>query len=787
MNMLQRVLVRDLWHMRGPLLAAACVVACGIAVLVAVRGTYQSLRFAQSDYYQSHRFADVFAHLKRAPQGLAATIRALPGVARAETRLVVEAMVDVPGLSEPAMARMVTFEGQDASELHHLQIVQGQAIQSGALDQVLVSQAFAEANKLRVGDRLVTLLHGRLKEWVIQGMALSPEFIYEVGNGMLFPDNRRYGVLWVPHEALAPAFDMQGAFNDVILSMSQGASEPALVDALNEILRDYGGLDAHGRDLQLSHRFLTDELMELDVMTSILPSLFLSVSAFLLYMVLSRLVATQRTQIGLLKAFGCTNAQVGLHYAGFAAATVLMGWLLGLPLGWGLGHLFVGVYRDFFHFPTLQFQLDPVLVGWCLLVSVVSASAGALHSVGQAVQLAPAEAMRPQSPATDRWSSGMFRWVRIGGAASVRMILRQLVRRPWRAMATILGMACAIGLMLVGRFAMDSPRFMLTVQFNDVQREDVRVTYSELRGPQAALSLSRLDGVMEVESFRTLPVWMVQGHRRKRITVMGLSRSDGMHQLLDSQMRLVALPDTGLALSTKLAQLLAVGPGDVVRLESLEGQRAQWVVPVTAVIDEMIGLGAYMRADAMADLLQEDHASSGALLRVRSDLAPALYAQLKQMAAIAGVALRGVTQQSLHDSMQRSFYFFSAILSVFAGMIVFGMVYNSARIALSERGKELACLSVLGFSQNEVLFLLLGEQAALLLVAIPVGWGMGYAWCAALVPMFDRDLFRVPLVIEGISYLGTAVVACAAAVLSGVLVARQVRQLDLIAVLKARE
>lgn len=786
-NMLGRMLWRDAWHLRGPLIAAALVVACGIAVLVATRGTHQSLLMAQTDYYQTHRFADVFAHLRRAPDSLAEQIRQWPGVDQLQTRLVVEVTVDVPGLVEPAMAKLVSMPSTHRPMLNDVQLVRGRYLDAGASDQVLVSEAFAQANGLQVGDSLGAVLHGRKKSLVIVGIALSPEFVYEVGGGMIFPDNRRYGVMWIAHETLAPAFDMQGAFNDVSLSLGRGANEPEVIAALDNLLLRYGGLSAHGRDLQLSHRFLTDELGELGVMTTALPSLFLAVSAFLLYLVLSRLVATQRTQIGLLKAFGLSDGRVGLHYLAFAVLTVAIGLLVGVPLGLALGRMFVEIYRDFFHFPSLYFVADPALIGWCVGLSLLSAGAGALLSVRRAIGLAPAEAMRPESPATYRAGTGLQHGWALALPASVRMIVRNLMRRPGRALGSVLGIACAMGLLLLGRFAMDAPTHMLSVQFNQVQREDVMVTYNEALGPRAVLEMGAMDGVIQVEPFRAMPAWLQHGHRRKRIDVMGLMPGNGLHQLLDANLQPVDLPPQGLVLSAKLANLLGVVPGDRLTLAALEGRRPVLDMPVVAVVDEMLGLGAYMDAGALARLLGEEHTSSGAYLRIESDKAQQVYERLKRMPAVAGVVIAHALQQSVRATMERAFFFFSGILLVLACVIIAGMVYNSARIALSERGNELASLSVLGFTQREVTFLLLGEQALVLALAMPVGLGVGYGLCAMLVPMFDRELFRVPLVITPWSYAYAVMAAMVASILSGVLVARRIRQLDLIAVLKTRE
>jgi putative ABC transport system permease protein len=784
---LTRMLLRDLWHLRGQVLAAALVVACGIGTLVATRGTYESLLMARSSYYQTHRFADVFARLQRAPESVADDIRRIPGVAQVRTRVVADVTLDVPGLAEPATGRLVSVPERRTPMLNDLQLVRGSYLAPGAADQVLVSEAFATANRLGLGDTLGAVLHGRWKTLTIVGIALSPEFIYEIGNGMLFPDNRRFGVLWMAREALGPAFDLQGAFNDVALTLARGAREQDVITALDGLIQPYGGLSAYARADQLSNRILDDELTEIGITTTFIPALFLGVAAFLLYVVLSRLVATQRTQIGLLKAFGRSNLRVGLHYLWLALATFAIGLVLGLPVGRVLGGLFVDVYKAYFHFPDLHLAVSPGLLLSALGFTLLAAAAGAITAVWRAVQLPPAEAMRPEPPAPFR-AGAMDR----GGLArrlpsSLRMIARNLTRQPWKAALSTLGIAFAVGLMVLGRFGMDGAEYMMAVQFDQVQRDDVTVLYSEPRESRARWEVAGLPGVVQAESFRAVPAWLRHENRAKRIEVTGLPPRHDLRQLLDKALRPVQLPAEGLLLGAKLAQILGVVPGDTVTMEALEGSRSVRRVPVAGLVDEMLGLGAYMDAGALGRLLNEDNRVSGAHLRVQADQAAALYAQLKRMPAVGGVAVRGAVLASLRETLDRSFTFFSLMLALFSCVIVGGMVYNSARIALSERGHELASLCVLGFTQREVTFLLLGEQAVLTVLAIPLGLAIGYGLCALLVPVFDRDMFRLPLVIGKWTCIYPALAACLAAVVSGLLVARRIRRLDLIAVLKTRE
>ena len=784
---LTRMLLRDLWHLRGQVLAAALVMACGIGTFVATQSTYQSLVVARATYYDSYRFADVFARLKRAPEGLAAEIRQIPGVAQVQTRVVMDVTLDVPGLAEPATGRLVSIPSHPTPILNDLYLVRGRYVAPERADEALASETFANANGLEVGDKLGAIINGRWKDLTVVGIALSPEYIYEVGNGMLFPDNKRFGVLWMSREALGPAFSMEGAFNDVALSLAAGAEEAEVIARLDRLLQRYGGLSAYARSDQLSYRFLADELGEIEIMTTFVPALFLGVAVFLLYIVLSRLVSMQRAQIGLLKAFGRSDVRVGLHYLQFAVATVGIGLILGVPLGLYLGNVFVGIYRDYFHFPHLILEIDPALLLIAVAISLVVASVGALAAVRRAAALPPAEAMRPEPPA--RFRAGFIEragFVRLL-PSSARMIVRNLTRKPWKALLSVLGIAFAVGLMVVGRFALDAVNHMMMVQFELVQRDDVTVLFNDPRPASAAFDVARLPGVLRAEPFRVAPVWLRHAHRSKRVEVVGLSPGMDLRQLIDRQLRPVSVPPEGLVLTAKLAQMLGVSPGDSVTMEVLEGSRTVREVPVAGVVDELLGLGAYMDARALARLLREDGSISGAYVQLDTSREPQLYAYLKRTPAVAGVVIRNAMQKSIQDTMDRSFTFFSAILALFASVIVVGMVYNSVRIALSERGNELASLRVLGFTQREITVILLGEQASLTLWAIPLGLAIGYGLCALLVPAFDREMFRLPLVVGKWSYIYPVAAALTAALCSGLLVARRLRHLDLIAVLKTRE
>jgi putative ABC transport system permease protein len=787
MSALNRKLIRDLLHLRGQVIAISLVVACGVAVFVTTRTAYDSLLISQATYYANYRFADVFAILKRAPEALAARIAAVPGIATVRTRVVFEVIVDVPGLAEPATGRLVSIPERRVPVLNDLYLRRGRYVEPGRRDEVIVGEAFAQANHLDVGDTLGAVLNGRWERLRIVGIALSPEYVYEIRGTDIFPDNRRFGVLWMSRDAMGPAFNMDGAFNDVVLALAPGADEAEVIGRLDRLLERYGGLGAYGRRDQLSHRFLSDEIAQNRIFGAVLPAIFLGVAAFLLNIVLSRVVSLQRDQIAVLKAFGYSNLTVGVHYLQFALVAVLLGAVLGTGLGLWLGALINRMYVDFYRFPVLRYEVGPTVITLAVGVAAAAALLGAWSAVRRALALPPAEAMRPEPPARFRPGllerSGVQRWL----SSPARMILRNVTRRPTRAALSILGMAFAVAILILGRYFVDAIRYIADVQFRIVQRDDVTVTFHDPLPARTRYAIEHLPGVLTSEPFRAVAARLRFGHRTRRTGLMGLAPQGRLHRLIDQHLHPLEVPPEGVLLTTKLAEILDVSPGDMLTVEVLEGERPVRTVPVVGVVDELVGLSAYMDVRALNRLMREGGSVSGAFLSVDARQAPQLYSELKQMPAVGGVAIRTVALQSFEDTLARSMGIFTTVLVLFACVIAVAMVYNAARIALSERGRELASLRVLGFTRGEVAVLLLGEQALLTLLAIPLGSLIGYEICALLARQYQWELFRLPLVVRGDNYAFAFLVVMAAALLSGLVVRRRLDRLDLVEVLKTRE
>jgi putative ABC transport system permease protein len=787
MRAIDRKLVRDILHMKGQVIAICAVIACGVATFVMSLSALEALQGTQQTYYDRYRFAQIFAGLKRAPNTLAARIARIPGVAHVQTRVVREVLLDVPGLIEPAVGKLVSIPETPRIELNALHIRAGRWIEPGHDSEVIASEGFAQAHGFQIGDHVTAIINGRKKQLEIVGLALSPEYVYTIRMGSLVPDDKRYGIFWMGHRALAAAFNMEGGFNDVALDLSPRADEQEVIERLDALIEPFGGFGAHGRRDQISNRFLSDEIRQLQRMGTIIPSIFLAVAAFLLNVVLSRIIALQRDQIAALKAFGYSNVAVGIHYLKLVLLVVLVGVIAGSVVGARLGFSITQVYTRFYKFPMLLYALPPKVVVMALAISALAGVVGTLNVIRRAIALPPAEAMRPEPPSNYRPTI----LERLGLAQFLtqpsRMVLRHIERRPLKAFFSAFGMALAVAILMLGRFSADSLEYILDVQFGLQQRQDIGVNFVEPTSMSGLFALQHLPGVIYAEPSRMTPVRFQHGHLERRTIILGLPDAPRLHLLMDEELRNVTLPKEGLVINTKLAELLEVKVGDVITVEVLEGERPVREVPVVALMQEFLGTFAYMNLRALNRLLHEGDALNEAYLSADARSIDALYAQLKKTPRISGITIKNISIRSFRETIMENMLQMQFFNVVFACIIAFGVVYNTARIALSERGRELASLRVLGLTRGEISFILLGELAVLTLLSLPLGIGLGWGLVRIVCMFLDTEMYRIPFIIAPATYGFSVLVVVVAAILSGLVVRRRLDHLDLIAVLKTRE
>ncbi len=786
MKSLDRKLLRDLWSLKTQVVSIALVIACGIGGFIGTFSTYASLLWSRDDYYAASRFPHVFAAAKRAPLSALDAVRAVPGVAEVQARVVRDAQLSIPGVLPPMIARLIGEDFERPSAMNRLTLTSGRWPAPGVRGEVVVNQRFLEARNLKLGERLNVLLNGKLERLTLVGTALSPEYIFATrGGGM--PDDEWFAVLWTDARTLAAAFNMEGAFNSLLVRVARDASLDAVIAALDRILEPYGALSAVSREDQVSHRIISNESDQQRVFGTVLPAVFLLVAGFILNVVLHRQVNVQRGEIAALKALGYDDRRIAGHYLRFAAVIVLLGTASGVALGWWLGTGMTGLYTDLFHFPRFHYFVPGWIVLAATLAALAAAFGGALAATPGNLRLRAAEALRPPAPAEFR----PLLLERLGYAhllsSAQRMIMRNLERRPVRAAATVAGIVGSVALLIAGTFWGDSLDWFIDVQFNQVQRADVHVGFAEPLSHGVRRELARLPGVAEVEVSRAIPVRLRAGHRTYRTGITGVEDGATLPRILEAGLRAATPAPGGVLLTTRLAERLGVRPGDRLIAELLEGKRVRAEVTVTGTVREMAGMNAWMRLDELNRLARESPVVSAAGLSVERAQESALLERLKQMPAAAVVIVNRSLVETFQETTARNVMFFTMVLRIFAATIAVGVVYNNARIQLAERAWELASLRVLGFTRREVSVLLLGELAVEIALAIPLGFVAGFWLAALLVALMQQEAIEFPLVIFPTTYLYAGAVVLAAGVLSALIVRNRIDNLDLVAVLKTRE
>lgn len=787
MSALDIKLLRDLRRLWAQVLAIALVIGGGGATYVLAVGSYRSLDETRIAYYERYGFADVFALAKRAPRSLLDQIGQIPGVAAVDGRIARLALLDIPGYAEPASAQFISLPDYSEPVLNRIYLRQGRLPQSASADEVVVTDAFAQAHGFSPGAHFSALLNGRKRELTIVGTALSPEFIYTVGPGDIMPDDRRFGVVWMSETTLASVYDLKGAFSSVAVRLQPGTSEREVIARLDALLDPYGGQAAYGRKDQTSHAWVDHELDMLKNMSRTLPPIFLLVSAFLVNLTMCRLVALERELVGLMKAIGYGNMAIAIHYLKFIVIIVLIGILLGGVTGTWLGLRVTALFGDFFRFPFLIFSKGPDLYVVAGLLSAAAAIVGGVRALREVIGLPAAVAMQP--PAPQFFHQLLPAAVDLGSLLSqpAVMTMRNIARHPARAFFTALGMALATAILVVSLFMRDTMEQLIDVTYFLTDRQDATVGFIEKRAHAAVKQMERVAGVLAAEPFREVPVRIRHGSIERRIMLSGRPGNADLKRIVDTDLRSIKLPDSGIAISSMLGDILGVRTGDTVEIDLLEGARRTVTLPVIALIEDYFGIRGMMEISALSRLIRDDDAVSSVNLRLDDTQLETFYAAVKSMPVVSGVALQQASLVNFRGIVALLITTMASIYTGLAAVIAFGVVYNSARIALSERARELASLRVLGFTRAEVLRILLFELALLTLLAQPPGWLIGYGLAWIMKTNLAGELMRVRGAVEHSTYLMASGIVLIAAAASALVVRSRINRLDLVAVLKTRD
>jgi putative ABC transport system permease protein len=784
---LDKKLLRDLARLRGQVVTIALVIACGISQLVAFVTLYRSLEASRDSFYAETRFGDLFVHVDRAPRSVLARIAEIPGVGQVDGRVTGDFRLKVAGVTAPLLGRFLSLDGTPEARLDSLFIEEGRSVAPGSGNEVVVNELFAQSRGLRPGGWMVAVIDGREVKLHIVGIATSPEYVITMNPNSGFPDASTFSVSWMDGDALAKAMGLSGEVNDVVLRVGGDANLADVTAAVDRLLAPYGGSGAVARDRQPSARSLDSKIEQYRSLSRFVPVVFLGVAAFLLNIVLSRIVGTQREQIATLKALGYDTAAVARHYLLLALAVCALGGILGVALGFGEGELAVRALLRYFNLPALVFRFDPMAAVIGVVAGLVAGVFGALSAVRRVVRLPAAEAMQPEPPesfkATFIERLGLDRLVGVSG----RMVMRDIERHPLRLALSSLSVALATSIILVGTTMVDSLDRAIEFQFTHVERQDLTLSFDHARSAAGVRELAGVPGVTVAEPTRMVPVRASHGWRERDLAIVGVPAHAELRRLLDMHGNPIRPPKAGVTLSAPLGKMLGVTPGDELDAEVLEMGRRHLRVHVAGFIDDFSGLSAYMDLEALERLLGEPPTASGALLSVGRDELEDVKRRIEKLPAVASFSEPALDRQQFQSQMSDALRASTILLAVFAGIISVGMVFNNARIALAVRSRDLATLRILGFTRGEVAVVLLGEQAVQLVLGVTLGLPLGYFLGAASLAAIPPELFRVSAVLAPSSLLHAAAVVLSSGFACALWVRREADRLDLVSVLKARD
>lgn len=790
MTVLNKKLVRTIKWSWGQALATAIVVLCGTAGYLCLASVHKNLLLTRDTYYAQYRFADFEIYLERAPMRAADKLETVAGVRQVRGRIVKDVTVDIENVDEPRAGRLISMPARHDPVLNDVCLTGGRYFSPEVKNEVILSDRFAKENKLEPGSTIQISVNNKKHRLRVAGLGLSPEYVYMLRNVQeLIPDPKRFGILWVPEDFAESALSMDGACNNIIGAVDHPNRLDQVLDDAEVLLKPYGVFGKTKREHQMSHRFLAEEIAGLKVSANTLPIIFMAMASMILLVLLNRMVRNERTEIGLLKAFGYSNVTIAGYYLKYALVLTVAGCIGGFLVGLWMASGLIRIYIDFYHFPLLVTRIYPEVVFRSMGLAFLAALLGALSAVRRVVGIQPAESMRAEAPRYARriWLerfTGLWRRL----SFSTKMITRNASRNAFRAMLNIIGVMVATGILIMGFFTLDSLDYMLKFQFKEVQREDVRTGFPVERGKAAFHETCRFDHVRYAEPMLQYPVEIRSGWRKREVVTEGLPRNAQLRRLLDYRGNPVDIGDGGLVLSDKLAECLAVKAGDEVILKPLMGKvDKERRVRVSKTVRQYLGMSAYMNIDCLSRLLDEPFAMNAALMRVEAGEEQNLNRQLKDVPGISSVEIKKDSLKALMQTFVKSMVTTNMILVLFAGAIACSLIYNLTTVSLAERQRELASLRVLGFSASEVGQIVYRENFLLGGIGLLLGIPFGMAVCLWLVHLYDTELYRLPYRIEVRTLIVSCVLIALFIAISNFMVRRKINSLDVIEALKARE
>jgi len=763
MNVLSRRLWRAFRKSRLQFLAVALVVMIGVSIFISMNTAYYNLDHSRDVFYRENDFADYYFHVVRAPYQVIKRLQALPGVHMVTGRV----QMDIPIMRENGArgtARLTGYHLPLDREVNRIQLLSGRMFDkdpSGGRIEVLTDPQFAAANNLNTGDNLIVAAQGREVTLTITGTGGGPEFIYPMKDAAsLMPEPENFGIIMAPLNQVQQVLGFSGQVNQVLIKVTPGYDEEKVAEDVERILEPYGNLASYPRKDQLSHAMLDTELEGLRKSASSLPAIFLVLAAIIQYVMLGRMIKTQRQQIGILKALGFDRIRIVMHYAAYSMMITVIGAILGVILGIMLSSVFSKTYAMFFNLPQEigGYNINVIVSG--LVFSLVAGAAAGLGASRGILSLNPAESMRSEPPRVsgriwlERWT---WLWRKLDNYW--RMSVRTVWRNGWRSFFTMVGVMFAAGMLIIAFFADDSMDYMLTQHFAFEKSYDYMIRFTEPIKDYEILSISRLDGVLKAEPLLEVPVRVSFAGREEDDLLLGMRPDATLKTVFNEDGNRLVIPQDGVVMNDITAKKLGVTVGDRVMIETRmqSGASREASLKVLGINHQMIGAGSYVSLNQANQVLGENRVVTAVMLKVDPGKAASIEKELNRMTGVSSFQSRQRELAGFEKQMGYMIYFVVIMVS-FAAILGFAIVYNSSVIGFSERQRELALLKVMGFSDREVGGLLLRETLLQSIPGVLLGLPLGRMMSQWYVAAISTESFSFPVVVYPRTYIVSGII-----------------------------
>ena len=785
MKVLDKRLLRTLAKAKTQYGAVIIIICVGLAALIALSNTADNMENSLNEYYHAYQFADLFADFIPLPVNIVNDLSKIREIKKVEPRLVTDVRVDIGREPYPVL-RLV---GSDpSSEINRLYLQAGKIPARNEQRGLALLNAFAEANDLVVGDQITLLIRGEAFPVTIDAIVDSPEYIYALQDiKNLLPDNLNFGIGFLSLSLLQELTALPGQINNAVFTLYEEVDAQKVRDKIKEDFKGYGLKNIITRDEHLSHALMEMEIDQLKRMSQAVPLMFLGIAFLVIYMLISRLVATDRVIIGILKATGYHNYEIGGHYLKLSLILGFLGALSGVGCGYLMADYVTRLMITYFQLPLLNIQFSYVLIFMAIILVVLFCSLAGLLAVRKILKIVPAEAMRPLAVSPGKkgllekclprlWAFSSFSW---------KLVLRGIARNRRRFALATLGVILTFALILFAVYFFNVWDLVIASQFGEMENYDYAVTFRQPVSSQVTTEMSSLAPISAIEPFRELPFQVVWGWREQTIMAKALPQSTELYQFKNTAGEQVALPSEGVFLSQGFAKSMGINEGDLIELSSYATQGETFQVPVKAIVNQYLGSGLYLSEEQLARLTGQKGIFSGVVLNSSADI-KAIFQNMGNIEVIySGADLVAIFSE--YGAMIVASIGFIVFLG---GLLGFAILYNTLSVSIAERKRELSALRVLGFSQKEIFRLLVRENIIALLIGIFLGAPLGKAMIVGLMNAIlmgsTGEMFYFPTGISLDSYFFTAVLVSGFMGLTLVVIRRKVYSLDFLEALSNR-